>query len=45
MKIEDFGVLRLMVVNYVYEYCIHEFGKDFFDEENNEDEEDDDLPF
>ncbi|MDK4525952.1 tetratricopeptide repeat protein [Kingella kingae] len=45
MKIEDFGVLRLMVVNYVYEYCIHEFGKDFFDEENNGDEEDDDLPF
>ncbi|MDK4580182.1 hypothetical protein QG025_03160 [Kingella kingae] len=45
MKIEELGVLRLMVINYVYEYCIREFGKDFFDEENNEDEEDDDLPF
>ena len=44
LKLEDFGVLRLMVVNYVYEYCINKFGKDFFDIDED-DNSDDESPF
>lgn len=30
LKLEDLGVLRFMMVNYVYTYCIKHHGMDFF---------------
>lgn len=43
-KLEDLGVLRLMMVNYVYEYCLKKYGDEFF--EINEDNDcDNDMPF
>lgn len=42
LRLEDLGVLRLMIVNHVYNHCIKEFGKDYF---NTNEEDEDDLPF
>lgn len=46
LQLEDLGVLRLMMVNYVYTHCLKTYGKDFFDiHEDNDDDDDEKLPF
>ena len=35
LELADLGILRLMIVNYVYNHCITYFRKDFFEKTHN----------